>query len=158
MRLWQWAILGFVWMIVGIILHFTAIPLNTDLYSLSFLLLTGGVCGLVTSLCYAIVDVSKRGKFLWTPFMHVGMNAISIYVLAESDFVKWFLGWFYWEEPKQSLENIFFPTGVYWGDGDDDVPTRPHENVSVLLWTLATIAIWMIVARIMFNYGLFIVI
>ncbi len=154
----QWVPPSFAIFIIGLILHFTAIPMNPDLYSLSFLLLTGGICGIMAAGFYAWVDISGSASFLWTPFMHVGMNAITMYLLAEGGIVTWVLSWFYWGDSERSLVNLFWPTGVYWGDSNDDQPPAPREDVPTLLWTLGYIALWMVVARIMFNRKIFIVI
>ena len=48
----------------GLILHFAGMPLNTDLYSVSFLLLTCGASGLMLCLVYCMVDVQGNG--LWS--------------------------------------------------------------------------------------------
>lgn len=55
-RLRHW--FGFGWGIVvfGVVLHFAGIPLNTDLYSLSYLLLSTGVAMLALCVCYYLVD------------------------------------------------------------------------------------------------------
>ncbi len=73
------------------------------------------------------------------------MNAIAIYVLAEGDVIDTALGQFYWVNPDQSLANVLWPTGVYWGDSDQ-LPTSPPYSVPVLIWTIGYIVIWMLVA------------
>jgi predicted acyltransferase len=55
-RLRHWAVLGFGISVLGLVIHFAGLPLNTDLYSLSYLLLSTGVSMLVLCLCYYVVD------------------------------------------------------------------------------------------------------
>ena len=67
----QFALTGGAGVAIGTAMHFShsgctegwhglcsgGVPWNTDLYSVSFLLLTGGVSGLLMGLCYELVDV-----------------------------------------------------------------------------------------------------
>jgi predicted acyltransferase len=57
--------------------------MNTDLYSISYVLVSGGAGGFMLSLCYYIVDCKKIGMKFWWPFKVFGMNAITMFVLAE---------------------------------------------------------------------------
>lgn len=134
-------------LVVGLALHFSgAILLNTDLYSISFVLVTGGVAGIVLAGSYYMVDIRSVGRVAWLPFRWLGMNPITIYVLAEGDIIDWFLGRFYWGDEDKSLMNLLFPTGVYWGDDGSARAHHPSYMWSVMLWTIAYIALWMLVA------------
>ena len=83
-RFLHWVPLGLVQLLLGLLLHFMGLPLNPNLYSLSFLFLSGGTCFLVLAVLYWLVDFCKSLRRVWQPFMYLGMNAIAIYVLAES--------------------------------------------------------------------------
>lgn len=61
-------------------------PINKNLWTSSFVLLTGGLSMLLLSLFYYIIDV--RGYQSWAFFFRViGMNSILIYI--SSRFIKW---------------------------------------------------------------------
>lgn len=53
-------------------------PLNKNLWSVSFILLLGGLAFLCIALCYYIVDMKKW--WLGWPFIYVGRNSIAIYM------------------------------------------------------------------------------
>uniref|UniRef100_A0A9I9CW75 Heparan-alpha-glucosaminide N-acetyltransferase-like n=1 Tax=Cucumis melo TaxID=3656 RepID=A0A9I9CW75_CUCME len=66
-RLKQWVAMGFGFFIIGIILHFTnAIPINKQLYSLSYVCFTAGAAGIVFSGFYILVKMES--KSLSNPF------------------------------------------------------------------------------------------
>ena len=153
-RLWHWGPFSVLQLVVGIILHFSGAPMNTDLYSLAYLFVTAGTGGLVLCFFYFVVDMKNNGRLL-NPFKWMGMNAISMYVLAEGGIIQAFLSVFYFDDPDKNLTNILYPTGVYWGDSSEP-RTSPSHNVAVLFWVLAYIGIWMVVSYLMFKAGKFI--
>ena len=55
-RMRHWGIFGFVISVIGVIIHFAGLPLNTDLYSFSYLLLSTGVCMIILCVSYFVVD------------------------------------------------------------------------------------------------------
>lgn len=57
------------------------IPLNKNIWSVSFVLLLGGLAFLCIAVCYFIVDM-KKWWFGW-PFIYVGRNSIAIYMFHE---------------------------------------------------------------------------
>ena len=122
-------------------------PLNTDLFTLPFLLLTSGMGGLLVTFWYAVTDVMQY-KRLSAPFIWVGKNALAIYIGAESGIIQWFLGIFYWGDEKNSLANLLWP-GVFWGVQSSDLNrlTKNTYDISVLLWTLGYVFLWVLVAR-----------
>lgn len=82
-RVMLWAI--FYGLIAGLLCGFTQegglIPINKNVWSLSYSLLTGALGMLVFLLCYLVIDV-----FHWSvgwPFVYMGMNSIIIYVAHE---------------------------------------------------------------------------
>lgn len=82
-RLLYWAVSAFAWcLLAGILCGFSkeegAIPINKNMWTTSFILLTAGLGLVGLSFCYCTIDVAK----LWTgaPFLYMGMNSIMIYV------------------------------------------------------------------------------
>lgn len=150
-RLIHWFALGSVGVILGISLDFCGIPLNTDLYSLSYLLLSTGVAIIALAIFYAIVDaggsIFNRSLFVGErledgdlsgppstpsvtvplvlrPFHWLGMNSILIYILSCSGITESVLSCVYWGERDHNLGELLFPTGRYWGpDTGGWVPT-----------------------------------
>ncbi|GAU43512.1 hypothetical protein TSUD_399060 [Trifolium subterraneum] len=106
-RLKQWLSMGFVLSILGIILHFTnAIPINKQLYSISFVCVTSGAAGIVFSVLYILIDVwGLRTPFLFLEW--IGMNAMLVYVVgAQGIFAAFVNGWYY-NDPNNSLKSLF---------------------------------------------------
>lgn len=56
------------------------IPINKNLWSLSFVSVTAGLAFLLLTLIYFLVDVRNIGDDFWTIFLYPGMNAIVLYV------------------------------------------------------------------------------
>jgi heparan-alpha-glucosaminide N-acetyltransferase len=56
------------------------IPINKNLWSLSFVSVTSSLAFLLLSLIYFLVDVRSIGDDFWTIFLYPGMNAIILYV------------------------------------------------------------------------------
>lgn len=154
--MFQWTLLGVVQLTAGLAMHFGGVKMNTNLYSLPFVLVTGGTAGLLMAGLYGLVDRAKALQFLWRPFMFMGMNAITMYILAEGGIVQWVLQGFYWEDPEKNLSNILWPTGVYWGQDDNMRPSAaegPTYNYQIMLWCLAYIGFWMFIAWLMYRRG-----
>jgi predicted acyltransferase len=58
-----------------------AFPLNKNLWTSSFVAFTGGAAALSLAACYYLIDVRRWRR--WTrPFVILGVNAITLYVLA----------------------------------------------------------------------------
>lgn len=151
-RVFQWVFLGVMQLAVGLTMHFSGFRMNTNLYSLPFVLVTGGTGGLVLAGCYCLVDRAKRLPYLWRPFMFLGMNAITMYILAEGGIIQWLLQGFYWDDPDKNLSNILWPTGLYWGQDDNLRPTDgPTYDYRIMLWCLGYIGVMMMVAWEMFR-------
>lgn len=56
------------------------IPINKNLWSLSFVTVTSSLAFLLLSVIYFLVDVRNIGDDFWTIFLYPGMNAIILYV------------------------------------------------------------------------------
>ncbi|EGD78011.1 hypothetical protein PTSG_09649 [Salpingoeca rosetta] len=157
-RIVHWTAFGVVQLVIGFALHFSgAFVMNTDLYSISYTLVTAGTGGVLLALFYVIVDRLHVGEWAWSGCRYMGMNAIVMYLCAEGDIIPYVLAAFYWNKPENNLANILWPTGVFWGDGDER-PFKPTYNYQVMLWTLAYIGVWMLLARYLFLKRIFITI
>ena len=82
-RISRWIFWGFVAVMVGgMLCGFSKesghIPINKNLFSLSFVLVTGGLGYLIFALLYFIIDYKKWWS--GSPFNYAGMNSIILYV------------------------------------------------------------------------------
>ena len=57
-------------------------PINKALWTSSFVLYTGGLATAGLTLCYWLIDVHQRKKYI-TPFVAYGANAITAYIAAD---------------------------------------------------------------------------
>ena len=121
-----------------------------------YLLVTAGAGGLALAGCYWVVDVRGWCDRIWQPFMYFGMNAITMFLFMEGDIIDCPLSFFYLKDPDNSLQNILWPTGVFWGDSPTVLPTVPSHNPYVFGWCVAYIGFWMVVAWGMYVKGIFI--
>ena len=79
-RLYHMVLFSLLQLVFGLVLHFSGgIKMNTDLYSFSYVLVSGGAGGIMLSICYFIVDCKRMWVTSWTPFKFFGMNAITMY-------------------------------------------------------------------------------
>ncbi|KAJ1380890.1 putative heparan-alpha-glucosaminide N-acetyltransferase [Sesbania bispinosa] len=102
-RLKHWLLLGLALLTSGVILHFThAIPLNKQLYTLSYVCVTSGAAALVFSAFYILVDIWGL-KFLFMPFQWIGMNAMLVYVMAAEGIFAGFINGWYYGDPHNTL-------------------------------------------------------
>lgn len=67
--------------VIGMAWNFS-FPINKNLWTSSFVALTGGIALIVFGLCYYAVDF-KRYSWWKKPFIILGLNAITAYVLTE---------------------------------------------------------------------------
>ncbi|KAL8255096.1 hypothetical protein R6Q59_033317 [Mikania micrantha] len=104
-RLKQWVSMGVGLLIIAIILHFTdAIPINKQLYSVSYVCFTAGAAGIVFSAFYILIDVwGKRTPFLL--FEWIGMNAMLVFVLGAQGILAGFINGWYYENVDNNLVN-----------------------------------------------------
>lgn len=82
-RMWRWLSWAcFTGILAGILAAFSendgVIPINKNLWSLSFVLVTSAFAFILLSLCYFVIDVKQwwRGN----PMVYAGMNAIIMYI------------------------------------------------------------------------------
>ncbi len=103
----------------------------------------------------------KAFTTLFTPFKWLGLNSILIYLLACTDILPWLMSLFYYDETDQSLYDLLWPTGKYYGPDDNEfyIPTRTsaqHKQSDVLVWCiLYYIPMWMCVAGYLHNQKIY---
>lgn len=67
--------------VLGHVLHVVLMPINKNIWSSSFVILTTGLALVLLSLFYGYADVKKHRRGL-TPFLMFGSNAITVYFLS----------------------------------------------------------------------------
>ncbi|KAF7805090.1 heparan-alpha-glucosaminide N-acetyltransferase isoform X1 [Senna tora] len=147
-RLKHWLFMGLALLVSGIILHFThAIPLNKQLYTLSYVCVTSGAAALVFSAFYIMVDIWGF-KYLFLPFKWIGMNAMLVYVMAaEGIFAAFINGWYY-DSPHNTL--------VYWIQKHIFIEVWHSKRVGILLYVIfAEILFWAVVAGVLHQLGIY---
>ncbi|KAE8651046.1 hypothetical protein Csa_001534 [Cucumis sativus] len=147
-RLKQWVSMGFGFFIIGIILHFTnAIPINKQLYSLSYVCFTAGAAGIVFSGFYILIDVwGFRKPFLFLEW--IGMNAMLVFVMAAQGIFAAFINGWYYKDPENSL--------VHWIQKHIFINVWHSRKLGTLLYVIfAEIAFWAIVAGILHKLRLY---
>ena len=82
--LMHWSLISFKLVAVGLGLKYAAgMPLNKQLWSLSYCLWMTGTCGAALTVTYMLVDVKGRQQKLCravlSPFQYMGMNAILVF-------------------------------------------------------------------------------
>lgn len=104
-RLWQWTTTGTVLIFVGLVLEIAGMPLNKQLYTLSYMFVTGGAVALAFVITYVLVDVynwrSSTVLFKW-----VGAHSLLIYALFACGVLPIALQGFYWKSPQNNLIQI----------------------------------------------------
>ncbi|KAK9048932.1 hypothetical protein SSX86_032101 [Deinandra increscens subsp. villosa] len=147
-RLKQWVSMGFGLLIIAIILHFTdAIPINKQLYSISYVCFTGGAAGIVFSAFYILIDVwGKRTPFLL--FEWIGMNAMLVFVLGAQGILAGFINGWYYEKVDNNLVN--------WIQDHVFIDVWNSERVGSLLYVIfAEITFWGVLSGILHKLGIY---
>ncbi|KAH7670805.1 Heparan-alpha-glucosaminide N-acetyltransferase protein [Dioscorea alata] len=147
-RLKHWVLMGFALLICGIILHFTnAIPINKQLYSISYVCFTAGAAGLVLSGFYILIDIwGLRTPFLFLEW--IGMNAMLVFVMAAQGIFPAFINGWYYETPNNSL--------VHWIYKHIFVNVWHSERLGTLLYVIfAEIVFWGVVSGILHKLGIY---
>lgn len=98
-RVVQWVAPSLIQLGLAFLIHFTFMPFNKNLYTISYIFLMGGTAGLIFTVCYILLDVAKLQLPAW-PFVWLGSNSIILYVgddilpkiVGPSDFVMIYYG------------------------------------------------------------------
>ncbi|KAI4341949.1 hypothetical protein MLD38_026617 [Melastoma candidum] len=147
-RLKQWIAMGLGLLVIAIILHFTnAIPINKQLYSISYVCFTAGAAGIVFSAFYVVIDVwGFRTPFLFLEW--IGMNAMLVFVMAAQGIFAAFVNGWYYEDPKNSLVN--------WIQKHVFVDVWHSQRLGTLLYVIfAEITFWGVISGILHKLGIY---
>ncbi|ONK64484.1 uncharacterized protein A4U43_C07F26550 [Asparagus officinalis] len=101
-RLLHWLSYSVAILSLGLFLIFIGIPVNKQLYSMSYMLLTTGSAGLTFCFLYLLVDVYGY-RFLTFILEWTGRHSLSIFVLVTSNIAIIFIQGFYWKDPKVNI-------------------------------------------------------
>ncbi|KAF2910278.1 uncharacterized protein [Oryza sativa Japonica Group] len=147
-RLRHWLLLGFSLLALGILLHFTnAIPINKQLYSLSYVCFTAGAAGVVLSAFYILIDVwGLRTPFLFLEW--IGMNAMLVFVLAAQAIFPAFVNGWYYDSPGNTL--------VSWIQKHVFINVWHSQRLGTLLYVIfGEIVFWGVVSGILHKLGIY---
>ncbi|KAF8387848.1 hypothetical protein HHK36_026510 [Tetracentron sinense] len=147
-RLKHWIVMGLALIVSGIVLHFTgAIPLNKQLYSISYVCLTAGAAALVFSAFYVLVDMWGV-RYLFLPLEWIGMNAMLVYVMAAEGIFAGFINGWYYDNPHNTL--------IYWIQKHIFIGVWHSRRVGILLYVIfAEILFWGLVAGVLHRFGIY---
>ncbi|KAL4578648.1 hypothetical protein LXL04_014776 [Taraxacum kok-saghyz] len=147
-RLKQWVSMGFGLIIIALLLHFTdAIPINKQLYSISYVCFTAGAAGIVFSAFYILIDVwGKRTPFLL--FEWIGMNAMLVFVLGAQGILAGFVNGWYYKNPDNNLVN--------WIQSRVFIDVWNSEKFGMLLYVIfAEIVFWGVISGILHRFRIY---
>ncbi len=82
-RLRQLGLYSLTFLLAGLMLHFTFMPMNKALWTPSFSLFTAGVGGAILSFCFWLMDVRKKVVPGTDLFLAFGSNALILYFSSE---------------------------------------------------------------------------
>ncbi|CAN1353495.1 Heparan-alpha-glucosaminide N-acetyltransferase [Linum perenne] len=147
-RLKQWVSIGVGLIIIAVVLHFTdAIPINKQLYSISYVCFTAGVAGIVFSALYLLIDVLEwRLPFVFLEW--IGMNAMLVYVMAAQGIFEGFVNGWYYESTDKTL--------VYWIQKHVFNDVWNSKRVGNILYVIfGQITFWAAVSGILHKLGIY---
>ncbi|XP_022007303.1 heparan-alpha-glucosaminide N-acetyltransferase [Helianthus annuus] len=147
-RLKQWVTMGVGLLIVAILLHFTdAIPINKQLYSISYVCFTAGAAGVVFSAFYILIDIwGKRTPFLL--FEWIGMNAMLVFVLGAQGILAGFINGWYYKNVDNNLVN--------WIRDHVFIDVWNSERFGTLLYVIfVEITFWGVISGILHKLGIY---
>ena len=132
-RIKRWLAWGSILMILtailtGFSINDGIIPINKNLWSLSYLTITASLAFFLISLVYYLVDVKNWGDDVWTIFLYPGMNAIVLYVGHQIFHKMWPFHWSF------SVMNTHF---------------------ILLLENLYTVVIWILISHYLYHKKMF---
>lgn len=147
-RLLHWVLPAVILVSFGLIFHYShVILLNKQLYSFSYVCLTGGTAGLVFSAFYIVIDIlGLHMPFLLLEWM--GRNAMLVFVMAAEGIFPAFINGWYYKSPNNTL--------VYWVKKHIFVKPWHSQKVGTLLYVLfGEILFWGIISGILHWQGIY---
>uniref|UniRef100_A0A0D3HK31 Heparan-alpha-glucosaminide N-acetyltransferase catalytic domain-containing protein n=1 Tax=Oryza barthii TaxID=65489 RepID=A0A0D3HK31_9ORYZ len=126
---------------------FQAIPINKQLYSLSYVCFTAGAAGVVLSAFYILIDVwGLRTPFLFLEW--IGMNAMLVFVLAAQAIFPAFVNGWYYDSPGSTL--------VSWIQKHVFINVWHSQRLGTLLYVIfGEIVFWGVVSGILHKLGIY---
>ncbi|KAJ6802310.1 heparan-alpha-glucosaminide N-acetyltransferase-like [Iris pallida] len=105
-RLIHWLLLSISSFSLGLMLTFMGFPINKQLYSTSYMLLTTGAAGFTFCVLYLLVDVCG---YRWLMFVlkWIGKHSLSIFILVASNIAIILIQGFYWRDAKNNIVHWF---------------------------------------------------
>jgi heparan-alpha-glucosaminide N-acetyltransferase len=150
-RISHWIVSGIIMVVLSIIIHFSGVPYNKNLYSISYVTLMAGSASIIYALSYAVIDIPQTRiiRILLLPSIALGMNSIAVYAF---DFF-WFSIWgrpggsayLYWDKPDQNIVNWTF----------QHLYMLMPIKTAVFFWGLTDVFICMIFAGVLYKLGIF---
>jgi heparan-alpha-glucosaminide N-acetyltransferase len=104
------------------------IPINKNLWSLSYVTITAALAFFLLSLIYYLVDVKNIGSDFWTIFLYPGMNAIILYVGHSLFHSMWPFHW--------SVDNM-------------------NTHFVLLLENMYTVIVWILISHYLYHKQIF---
>ncbi|KAG4130391.1 hypothetical protein ERO13_D09G141000v2 [Gossypium hirsutum] len=147
-RLKQWLSMAIGLLVLAFLLHFShAIPINKQLYTISYVCLTAGASGVVFSGFYILIDVwGLRTPFLFLEW--IGMNSMLIFVLGAQGILAAFINGWYYNNPDKTL--------VTWIKTHVFIDAWHSWNLGTLLYVIfAEITFYGVLAGILHKLGMY---
>jgi predicted acyltransferase len=131
-------IAGLVGLLIGYGLDWSGVtPVIKRISTSSFVLISGGWAILSLLVCYILIDIKKRNKWI-KPFVIVGMNSIFIYLFAEMLGHTWLF-----PTIKIFTEGLFVPLGI-------------SASLLNLITALLTLSLMWLICRFLYRRNIFI--
>lgn len=140
-RLKQFIPLASVSLIFGIILHFTLVPFNKNLWTPSYVFLMVGIDGLIFSFYYFMVDMVYFHR-LFLPLIAMGMNGLFVFLGAAAGLADVMITWVYINEPQNNLSTYFVNHVLYPNFKDNDLTTLAMGIIKVIFWLIVSLVLY----------------
>jgi len=132
-------LIGFAWSYV--------VPLNKNLWTASYVLVTAGIAATVLACCYLVVDVANV-RFWGRPFVWLGLNPLAIYFVSE--LVSHLRDW-----PIRVHGDLWtVQSWIFWVVFEPPLSTFLGDPAISLVVGLLTVSCWIVVARVMYRRGI----
>jgi predicted acyltransferase len=123
-------------------------PINKNLWTSSFALLTAAIAAQALAVCHWVLDVERWRRWA-TPFLAFGRNALAAYFLSvglDSVLARWVA----WPSTATLKWEVYSQAFAWWAE-----PCCGAELAS-LAYALAYVAVWCVVVSLMYRRRIFI--